>query len=80
MGYYSPVPKRSLRAKPGKGWPRALSVSFSDVTAHSRVLGPVVRKIDSAIQWINNYPLDNAIDFPNTYPLDSDYPKQPGPG
>ena len=78
MGYYSPVLKRSLRAKSGKGWPRALSGSFGDVTAHSRVLGPVVRKIDSAIQWINHYPLDNAIDFPNTYPLDSDLSKTTG--
>ena len=29
-------------------------------------LGPVVRKVDKAIQ------VDNAIDFPNTYPVDSD--------
>ena len=31
-------------------------------------LGPVVRKVDNAISWIN---LDNAINFPNTYPLHS---------
>ena len=31
---------------------------------------PVVEKVDSAIRWINLYPLDNAIGFPNIYPLD----------
>ena len=39
---------------------------------HVRLLtvqGPVVRKVDNAIQWINLYPVDNTIDFPNTYPL-----------
>ena len=34
--------------------------------------GPVVRKVDSAIQWINLYPEDNAVDFPHTYPPDGD--------
>ena len=51
-------------------------------------LAPVVQKVDSAIHWINIYPLDSAIGFPNTYPLDSDlsggqrYPtfEQPWPG
>ena len=33
---------------------------------------PVVRKMDSAIHWINYYPLDSAIGCHNTYPLDSD--------
>ena len=33
-------------------------------------LGPVVRKVDNAIQLINA--LDNAIDFPSTYPLNRD--------
>ena len=32
MGYYSPVPRRSLRVKPGKGWPRALSASFGETS------------------------------------------------
>ena len=35
-------------------------------------LAPVDQTLDSAIQWINIYPVDSAIDFPNTYPLDSD--------
>ena len=35
-------------------------------------LVPVVETLDSAIQWINLYPVDSAIGFPNTYPLDSD--------
>ena len=33
---------------------------------------PVVQTLDSAIRWINLYPVDSAIGFPNTYPLDSD--------
>ena len=33
---------------------------------------PVVQKLDSAIQWINHYPLDNSIGFASVYPLDSD--------
>ena len=32
----------------------------------------VVQKVDSAIHWINLYPVDNTIGFPNNYPLDSD--------
>ena len=47
-----------------------------------------VQKVDSAIHWINHYPLDSTVGFPNTYPMDSDlsdgyyYPslEQPGPG
>jgi len=35
-------------------------------------LAPVVQKLDSAVHWINLYPVDNAIGFPNTYPMDSD--------
>ena len=40
----------------------------------SSVQAPVVQKVDSAIHWINLYPVDSAIfiGFPNTYPLDSD--------
>ena len=33
-------------------------------------LGPVVGKVNNAIQLINA--LDNAIDFPSTYPLNRD--------
>ena len=36
------------------------------------LLAPVVQKVDSAIHWINHYPVDNAIGFRNTHPLDSD--------
>ena len=51
-------------------------------------LAPVVQTLDSAIQWINHYPLDNSIGFASVYPLDSDlsdgqrYPsfEQLGPG
>ena len=33
-------------------------------------MAPVVQRVDSAIHWINVYPLDNAIDFPNAWLLD----------
>ena len=35
-------------------------------------LAPVVQTLDSAIHWINHYPLDNSIGFASAYPLDSD--------
>ena len=35
-------------------------------------LAPVVQKVGSSINWINQYLGDNAISFRNTYPLDSD--------
>ena len=49
---------------------------------------PVVQTLDSAILWINHYPLDNSIGFASVYPLDSNlsggqrYPsfEQLGPG
>ena len=52
------------------------------------LLAPVVQTLDSAIHWINHYPLDNSIGFARVYPLDSDlsggqgYPsfEQLGPG
>ena len=34
------------------------------------LLDPVVQKVDSAIHWINLYPVYSAIVFLNTYPLD----------
>ena len=37
-----------------------------------RHLAPVVQTLDSAIHWINDYPLDNSIGFSSVYPLDSD--------
>ena len=51
-------------------------------------LAPVVQTLDSAIHWINHYPLDNSIGFASVYLLDSDlsggqrYPsfEQLGPG
>ena len=36
-------------------------------------LAPVGRNwVNSAIHWINYYPIDNRIGVRNTYPLDSD--------
>ena len=34
-------------------------------------LAPVVQTLDSAIHWINHYPLDNSIGFASVYPVDS---------
>ena len=34
-------------------------------------LAPVVQTLDSAILWINHYPLDNSIGFASVYPRDS---------
>ena len=36
------------------------------------ILAPVVQRVDSAIQWINHYPLDKTINFDSTYLLDND--------
>ena len=45
------------------------------VISHDISQAPVVQKVDSAIHWINHYPVDNAIGLRITYPLDSDiYP------
>ena len=33
-------------------------------------MAPVVQRVDSAIHWINVYPLDKAIDFANAWLLD----------
>ena len=35
-------------------------------------LASVVQRLDSAIRWVNLYPVDSAISFSITYPLDSD--------
>ena len=35
-------------------------------------LAPVVQTLDSAMYWINHYPLDNSIGFGSVYSLDSD--------
>ena len=63
------------------------------LAAEKRFLGskcpaPVVQTMDSAIHWINHYPLDSSIVFASVYQLDSDlsgghrYPpfEQLGPG
>ena len=58
------------------------------MAAERQVQAPVVQTLDSAIHWINHYPLDNSIGFASVYPLDSDlsggqrYPsfEQLGPG
>ena len=39
---------------------------------YSNQLGVVVQTLDSAIHWINHYPVDSVIDFCNTFSLDSD--------
>ena len=39
---------------------------------YTKLLGPVVQNVDTAIHRINHYAVDSAISFRNTYPLDSD--------
>ena len=34
---------------------------------------PVDQKVDSAIHWINLYPVDKVIVFANKHPLDNDF-------
>ena len=44
-----------------------------DCVMYVIVQAPVVQKMDSAIHFINLYPMDSAIiGFPNTYPPDKD--------
>ena len=50
----------------GSGFPCSLPCVDANLQA------PVIQKVGSAIQRINQYPVDNAISFHNTYPLDSD--------
>ena len=45
--------------------PRECLKNFSNVNCdqHNNVQFPVVHKLDSAIHWINHYPVDNASSF-----------------
>ena len=45
---------------------------FTVSSSFDKDQAPVVWKVNSAIHWINHYPVDNAVSFHNTYPLDSD--------
>lgn len=36
------------------------------------ILGPVVRRVDDAVRWINRYPVDSSVCFSNIYTLGSD--------
>ena len=38
------------------------------------LVAPVVRRVESAIHWINLYPLNNSIGFASVYALDRIYP------
>ena len=38
----------------------------------SLVQAPFVRRVDSAIHWINHYVLDNSVVLASVYPLDRD--------
>ena len=48
------------------------NASLGSFLERINILAPVVQRVDSAIRWINHYPLDTAINFDSTYPLDSD--------
>ena len=41
------------------------------INHHLTNQAPVVQMLDSAIFWINHYPLDNSIGFASVYPPDS---------
>ena len=56
--------------KPQRGEVNQVYITLDHLKSHD--LAPVVQRVDSAIQWINYYPLDNAINFDSAYPLDSD--------
>ena len=40
--------------------------------SQSKLLAPVVQRLDNAIHRINHYPADSVVCFVNTYPPDSD--------
>ena len=46
--------------------------TFRFLISCTKQQAPVVRKVNSAVHWINYYPKDSAIGFRKTYPLDSD--------
>ena len=78
------LPRAARSASPYRAgtcseWRRGVIASHlacrSRVISHDISQVPVVQKVDSAIYWINHYPVDNAIGLRITYPLDSDiYP------
>ena len=57
----------NTQTKPSKGYFR----KKDNVCTHLQQ-APVVQTLDSAIHWINHYPLDNSVGFASVYPLDSD--------
>ena len=50
----------------------ALTDEAKPLMDEADALAPVVQTLDSAIHWINHYPLDNSTGFASVYPLDSD--------
>ena len=53
-------------------WQLIITQLFTLQKSSAGNLAPVVQTLDSAIHWINHYPLDNSIGFAGVYPLDSD--------
>ena len=58
-------------------WPFSLEVKNKSIGLPTRLrptnrLTPVVRRVDSTIQWINHYPVDTSIGFASVYLLDGD--------
>ena len=49
--------------------PETLKVSLTNWRCFQ---APGVQKVDSAIDWINLYPVDSTNGFPNTHLLESD--------
>ena len=45
---------------------------IASATDRTKLLAPIVQKVDSATHHINFYPVDSVIVFATAYPLDSD--------
>ena len=67
------ISSRNARASEEEALSRLISrAARARVISHDISQAPVVQKVDSAIYWINHYPVDNAIGLRITYPLDID--------
>ena len=53
-------------------WQLIITQLFTLQKSSAGNLAPVVQTLDSAIHWINHYPLDISIGFSSVYLLDSD--------
>ena len=67
------ISSRNARASEEEALSRLISrAARARVISDDISQAPVVQKVDSAIYWINHYPVDSATGLRITYPLDSD--------